>query len=518
MAKKRSIVAASLFWLGSMANAQAQYGYAPMPPGGMPPAMMPPGGMPLDGLPPNGAPPGMMPPNMMPTGMGSPGMMPPGMLPPGMTQPGLAPPGMMSPGMVSTGTMSPAMFPQGPLPANMMQTSHSNTGTTPPPPPGSPTGTNLPPSNAFFHGAPSNDGYVDPVYRGWQLHVDPFIMFYSGARFPALVTTGDINTAAVVGALGQPGTQLLYGGNSAAGSGVFGLRLALARNFGDEDRGSIDVSVFAVNSRSRSGTFGSDAAGNPVLTRPFFNPVAGQEDADIRAFPGAFAGTTHDTFTTAMYGGEANIRWDFSRPTPENVCGFSLLAGPRYFQFNESYRNFDTTVELPVGAGSTFQFADDFGTRNHFFGGQIGSAFKVRWDRVAFDLTGKLIGGNNAQSININGATRVVDAAGNAAVDNSQGLYAMPSNIGQWNRDRFSFGGEVGVKVGFQLAPWFRFNVGYTFLGINNIVRPGDQIDRTVNIQPLFTGGGFGVARPAPTFRETMLNTHTFNLGFEWFY
>ena len=69
-----------------------------------------------------------------------------------------------------------------------------------------------------------------------------------------------------------------------------------------------------------------------------------------------------------------------------------------------------------------------------------------------------------------------------------------------------------------RLAEHFRFNFGYTFFSMNNIVRPGDQIDRVVNIQPLFTGGGFGVARPLPTFRETILNTHTINLGFEFFY
>jgi hypothetical protein len=296
------------------------------------------------------------------------------------------------------------------------------------------------------------------------------------------------------------------------------MRFELARTFGDEDRGSIDISAWAVNSRSRSFNRISDANGNPVLTRPFFNPIAGQEDADIRAFPGTFLGATNDTFTTAMYGGEANLRWDFYRPTPDNVCGLSLLVGPRYFQLNESYRNFDAAIELPVGAGNTFLLSDDFGTRNHFYGAQIGSAFKVRWDHVSFDLVGKLIGGNNAQTVNINGFTRVTDAAGVSMTDNGQGLYAMQSNIGQWTRDRISYGGEVGVKLGFQLLQGFRFNVGYTFFGMNNIVRPGDQIDRTVNIQPLFTGGGFGVARPLPTFRETMLNTHTVNLGFEWFY
>lgn len=481
MAKKRSIVAASLIWLGSMSSAHAQYGYAPAPPSGMPPAGMAPG----------------MPPSAMSAGGMPPSPMAPGFAPPGMASPGMAPPGVMQ-----TSSMQPGMMPP----------------SVPPAAPGGMPGSNLPPSNAFYQGSRNDDGYIDPAYRGWQVHIDPFIMFYSGARFPALLTTGDVANAAIPGALGQPGTQLLHGGNSAVGSGVFGMRFAIARTFGDEDRGSVDISAFAVNSRSSSFTRTTDADGTPVLTRPFFNPIAGQEDADIRAFPGVFAGSTRDTFASAMYGGEANFRWDFYRTTPENVCGLSILVGPRYFQLNESYTNQDTVIELPAGAGNTFQFADNFGTRNHFFGGQIGSAFKVRWDHVSFDLVTKLIGGNNAQTVNINGATRITDPAGVSATDNGQGLYAMQSNIGQWNRDRFSLGGEVGVNLGFQLLQGFRFNVGYTFFGINNIVRPGDQIDRTVNIQPLFTGGGFGVARPLPTFRETMLNTHTINLGFEWMY
>jgi hypothetical protein len=459
MAKLRTIAAATLTWLGSMASVYAQMGYAPMspPPGAMAPPPPPPGVMPA----------GMMSSPYQPVNF------PPGMMPPPL--PPVAPPG----------------------------------------PPGSVT--NSPPGNAFVHGSSSDSTYIPPV-GGWQFTIEPFLMYYSGARFPALLTTGDVVNDAIPGALDQPGTRTLFGGQDLVGKSVLGLRLTIGRTFGDDDRGSIDVSGWGTNRRTRTFTAISDDTGNPLITRPFFNPVAGQEDADIRAFPGAFSGSTHDVFSTQMYGLEANIRWDFFKATPEHMLGLTLLVGPRYFQLNEYYRNFDTAVELPAGVGNSFEFTDYFGTRNHFYGGQVGAVFKIRWDNLSVDFTTKAIGGNNSQSINIAGFTRLTDSLGNSAIDGTQALYAMQSNGGQWNRDRITYGGEAGVNFGFRLAQHFRFNFGYTYFAINNMVRPGDQIDRSVNIQPLFSGGGLGVARPLPTLRETMFNTHSINFGFEFLF
>ena len=80
------------------------------------------------------------------------------------------------------------------------------------------------------------------------------------------------------------------------------------------------------------------------------------------------------------------------------------------------------------------------------------------------------------------------------------GVYAQPSNIGSYNRNELSAIPEVGVNVGCQLTAHLRALVGYSFLYIAEVVRPGDQIDRTVNLTQQNAGGLVGAARPQFAF------------------
>jgi hypothetical protein len=40
---------------------------------------------------------------------------------------------------------------------------------------------------------------------------------------------------------------------------------------------------------------------------------------------------------------------------------------------------------------------------------------------------------------------------------------------------------EVGLNIGYQITSWASVFVGYTFLYTNNVVRPGNQINRNIN-------------------------------------
>jgi hypothetical protein len=59
----------------------------------------------------------------------------------------------------------------------------------------------------------------------------------------------------------------------------------------------------------------------------------------------------------------------------------------------------------------------------------------------------------------------------------SGGFLALASNSGEFSRNRFAAIPEMNVTLGYQLSPCWRANVGYTFLYVSNVVRPGDQID-----------------------------------------
>ena len=60
------------------------------------------------------------------------------------------------------------------------------------------------------------------------------------------------------------------------------------------------------------------------------------------------------------------------------------------------------------------------------------------------------------------------------------------------------------MQVGYQLTPHVRTFVGYNCLYWTNTLRPGDQIDRVVDLSfvPNFAAGGTVANRPLPTFRQ----------------
>jgi hypothetical protein len=102
------------------------------------------------------------------------------------------------------------------------------------------------------------------------------------------------------------------------------------------------------------------------------------------------------------------------------------------------------------------------------------------------------------------------------------GLLALPTNIGTYSRDRFSVVPEIGVNVGCQVTNRLRVFAGYTFLYWSNVVRPGDQIDTTINPTQLPSAAGpgtlVGPARPAFAFHETGFWAQGINVGvqFRW--
>jgi hypothetical protein len=61
------------------------------------------------------------------------------------------------------------------------------------------------------------------------------------------------------------------------------------------------------------------------------------------------------------------------------------------------------------------------------------------------------------------------------------GYFALPSNIGSHTRTVFAVVPEIGINVGYQITPWASVFVGYSFLYTNNVVRPGNQLNRNVN-------------------------------------
>jgi len=101
-------------------------------------------------------------------------------------------------------------------------------------------------------------------------------------------------------------------------------------------------------------------------------------------------------------------------------------------------------------------------------------------------------------------------------------VYSQPTNIGSFHHDVFSFVPQVQFKLGYDLLSNVRATVGYDFLYWTNVVRPGQQIDRTVNISqtPPDAFGGvnqlIGAPRPMPLSNRSDFWAQGISAGLEF--
>jgi hypothetical protein len=80
---------------------------------------------------------------------------------------------------------------------------------------------------------------------------------------------------------------------------------------------------------------------------------------------------------------------------------------------------------------------------------------------------------------------------------------------------------QLGLQAGWQPLDWIRLFVGYDFLYLSDVARPGDQVDRVINPTqgPAFTNNPnsvlTGPARPTFPGRSTDFWAHGLSFGVE---
>ena len=174
---------------------------------------------------------------------------------------------------------------------------------------------------------------------------------------------------------------------------------------------------------------------------------------------------------------------------------------------------------LALQTGDLEVLHDSFNARSQFFGGQVGVRSEFDHGPFYAEFTGKVGMGDSHESILVNGATTLVPAATGVPQVAPGGFLATATNSGRFVRDRFAVVPEVGINAGYQPCPLLRLFVGYTFLYWSDVVRAGDQIDRTVNLTAVPSSGTFGTlvgpARPTVPFRGTDFWAQGVTFGFE---
>jgi hypothetical protein len=360
---------------------------------------------------------------------------------------------------------------------------------------------------------PTPDAFVSRLWFGG----DYLLWWTKSNHVPPLLTTGSLADS-VPGALGQPGTQVLFG-NSIDSGDHSGGRFFAGYWFGNDRILGVDGGFFFLSQK----TVGlSDlSGGDPVLARPFFNVLTNSESAFPLAGVGGRTASFDSALTSRFWGAEANLRAAVWRTSCVQV---SVLGGFRYLELNEMLQT-DAFVDTPLasvpGAFGQRLSTDSFGTRNFFYGGQLGAQASVVWGRFSADLTGKVALGSTHEVATINGITDVAPASGGEFL-RPFGQLALPSNIGRWSRDVFTVVPEGGVNFGYQLTCHVRLTVGYTFLYTSRAERPGNLIDLAVNPTQVRAALGQGVEigadRPVFPGRDTDFWAQGINFGLEFLY
>jgi hypothetical protein len=334
------------------------------------------------------------------------------------------------------------------------------------------------------------------------------LWWYKGQAVPPLVTSGTLSQT-TPGALGSPGTTVLFGGRDMENGSHSGGRFFLGYWLCDDHALGLEGGYFFTGPGVTN--FSATSGGTPILTRPFINAATGAETTELVAGPGVLAGTVSVQTRSSLWGAEANLRSNVYSGCYNTL---DLLAGFRTIGLDEDVI-IQERLNVLTGTGGAFNIVDHFQTRNRFYGGQIGADWVHTCGRWDFDLKTKLGIGETQQMVRISGSDVITDPVNGVRTFNG-GLLAQPSNIGNFTRNRFAFAPEVGFTVGYHVTEHFRLFAGYNFLYLSSVVRPAEQIDRTVNVNQIAPPIAGGPARPAFTFHSSDFWAQGVTAGIEY--
>ena len=338
-----------------------------------------------------------------------------------------------------------------------------------------------------------DDGCCGPAWCGW-VGVEALGWAISGQSVPPLVTRSPAGTNRnLAGVIGAPGTEVLYGDQAINGNMQPGIRVYGGMFLDAEKLWAVEGSFYTL--------FGGDtnylSPNDPVVSRPFVNGLTGLNDSQLVQYPNVLGGNVGVTGDQCFWGLDVNLRrnlccvcdsrWDV-------IGGYRNMGLNEGLGINENLTTLDNSLGYP--ANNNILVNDSFNTKNVYNGAQIGLGYMMWRGKWMLDARGLVGLGGTCSTVNINGSTTVIAASG-AASTLPGGLLAQGTNIGSYSSSQLSFVPEVGVRLGYQIAPRVAVTAGYTFMYWTGVARPGEQIDTVVNPSQIPPGTLNGPARPA---------------------
>lgn len=318
-----------------------------------------------------------------------------------------------------------------------------------------------------------------------------------------MLTTGGA-TDAVPGALGQPGTQTVVGGGTASFGYIGGVRfetgvwLDAKRTFGAE------AGYFVLIQQSREFSQQSDAYGNPVIARPTIDAQTGNESSYIASLPGSVFGGVDVILRSEFQG--ANVDGVLNL-LQTNCVRLDGLAGFRYLSLAESLNINDNSTDgyggvlsfggAPLAAGDMLSTVDSFRITNSFYGGSCGARLYYAGERWFVTALGKAALGTVQERATVSGSTMLTNQSG-VQTTLPGGILATTANIGSYYQHAFAVAPEGHFNFGFQLTPCVTVRIGYTFIYLSNVARPGDLVNRATSAGLVPSDPAYGAAGTKP--------------------
>ena len=267
-------------------------------------------------------------------------------------------------------------------------------------------------------------------------------------------------------------------GEALLGPGGFG---SSARNgfrvragYGGDDDPGVAGSFFFLGRQTTTAAL--DSVQYPSLSRPTFDPTGAAPLRPV-AVPGLSTGSVALENRSTLWGGELSVKSSLYR----GCDSFSeVFAGYRHLNLRETLGVSDVSRALAGAsdpAGTSVASLDTLTARSRFHGGQVGYAFGRQSGRLVWGGRASVALGVTDQSLSLGGAQARTLPGGTPTLS-SGGLFA-PATGTDLSRDRFGVVPEVGLSVGYRVAPGLTASVGYNFLYWTNVIRPGDQLGRT---------------------------------------
>jgi hypothetical protein len=335
-------------------------------------------------------------------------------------------------------------------------------------------------------------------------------------RIPALATTSTSDTG--TGFLGDPNTRTILGPGQFGPDFQTGFRVRVGGWLDSCGNQGFDASYFFLGRGRQTETFDSNRF--PTIVRPIFAPNSNSEFGEVVARPGFSAGRLVVDQDSLLWGADVNYKCAIC-----STCdgGRGWFIGYRHLNLTErlNITEFITALSTDTGdpVGTRVVVGDRFETRNRFHGGQVGYWWQRKMDRFEIDARASVALGVTNHVLDISGFQQRT-RPGQSTQPFVGGLLATGPNLGQFRRSSFSVVPEGLVNVGYRLSKNVKIYGGYNFLYWSNVLRPGDQIDRVVDVSlvpnPPVGVPPSGQNRPQPTFTRSDYWAQGIQLGVEF--